>query len=514
MRHVYNGHLKLAEQKVQWMLHGKIDDSIFTKAVTALVKRIHDQTHVKDSLYEQAAIYFQEQTEVEKKLEFAEGQLNEAQDELDKTTDAKARKKLAHQKEKAENLVKSLKREQEVKRAARYQSAVKICDEILDLLGETGGQETNLNAAKMLGTLQLMSPIEGKNVAAVNQRSKHLYKTVLCLKLLDDLLKQKQITNNYVLQKYQEHLVWARSKDPAKPEFSPFRTDIQIPLIIASLFQDVGHYHPEAQLILKGPKGDLDEFRALNKEERSALLKISYQHALRYTTFGIGIATYKGNSKEERKAFYAEEQEKLKFSRVLLKSAINPESGIGNLLKVPQVYCSVILSTKSNYNYEALPRVKLVMDKGAEVGAYNKAVSDTLIKMTGVFPQGYGITYIPQDSDRQDLDRYEYALVIGLYPEDIEEPVCRIATRNLAFNAFGVNLIIGKNNNLYFSGARKKLERVSEERLEEILRKLWSNYEQRKHLDLIPKCWYPSEYFSYARFQNLWNKASETFRIK
>lgn len=496
------------------MLHGKIDDSIFTKSVTALVKRIHDQTHVKDSLYEQASLYFIEQKEVEQKLSFAEGQVNESQQELDNTTDAKQRKKVAHKKEKADSLLRNLKKEQEAKRAERYLKVVKICNEILDLLGETGQDETIHNAAKILGTLQLMSPIEGKAVASTNQRTKHLYKTVLCLKLLDDLLKQKLITNNFVLKKYQEHLMWARSKDPSKPEYSPFRTDIQIPLIIASLFQDVGHYHPEAQLVLKGPKGDLDEFRALNKEERSALLKISYQHALRYTTFGVGIATYRGNSKEERKEFYAEEQEKLKFTRVLLKSAINPESGIGNLLKVPQVYCSVILSTKNNYSYETLPRVKLVMDKGAEVGAYSKPVSDTLIKMTGVFPQGYGVTYIPQDSDRQDLDRYEYALVTGLYPEDIEEPVCRIATRNLAFNAFGVNLIIGKNNNLYFSNARKKLERVSEERLEEILRKLWSNYEQRKHLDLIPKSWYPTEYFAYARFQNLWNKASETFRIK
>ncbi|MCY7294796.1 hypothetical protein [Alteromonas sp. a30] len=496
------------------MLHGKIDDSIFTKAVTSLVKRIHDHTHVKDSLYEQATIYFKELIETEKQFQFAEGQIAEVEKELEAATDAKQAAKINHKKEKAESLLKGLKREQEAKRVDRYNNVIKICNEILDLLGQTGENETTHNAAKILGTIQLIAPIEGNSVPAFNQRAKHLYKVVLCIKLLDDLLKQKLITNSYVLQKYQEHQVWEKSKDKTKPEYSPFRTDIQIPLIIAALFQDVGHYHPEAQLILKGPKGDMDEFRALNKEERSSLLKISYQQALRYATFGVGVASYRGNSKEERKAFYQEEQEKLKFTRILLKSAINPESGIGNLLKVPQVYCSVVLSTKHNYNYETLPRVKLVMEKGAEVGAYSKAVSDSLIKMTGVFPQGYGVTFIPQDSDRQDLDRYEYGIVVGLYPEDIEEPVCRIATRNLAFNAFGVNVIIGKDNNLYFNGAKKKLERVSEERLEEILRLLWSNYEQRKHLDLIPKCWFPTEYFSYARFQNVWNKASETIRIK
>lgn len=496
------------------MLHGKIDDSIFTKAIKNLVKKIHDHTPVKDSLYEQAVIYFKEQVEYEKQLSFAENQIEESGKKLTANQDPKKKAALERQSEKATGLLKNLKKEQDKKRQVRYDLTVKICNEILDLLDGTTPEEANNNAAKMLGTLQLISPIDGCGIANSNQKIKHLYKTVLCVKLLEHLLKERLITNSFVLQKFQEHQIWLSSKDPHKPEFSPFRSDVQIPLLIASLFQDVGQYHPEAQLVLKGQEGKLDEFRALNKEERSKLLKISYQQALRFTTFGVGVAAYKGNSKEDRKAFYLEEQEKLKFTRTLLKSAINPETGIGNLLKVPQVYCSVIMSTKPNFSYESLPRVKLVMDKGAEVGAFSKAVSDALIKITGVFPQGYGITYIPQDSDRQDLDRYEYAIVVGLYPQDIEIPLCRVATRNLAFNAFGVNIIIGKENNLYFGNAKKKLERVSEERLEEILRQLWSNYEERKHLDLIPKCWYPTEYFSYARFQNIWNKASETFRIK
>lgn len=496
------------------MLHGKIDDAIFTKTIKNLVKRIHDNTPVKDSLYEQATIYFKEQIEVDKQLTFATNQIEVAEKALNENTEPKKRTDLRQREKKAQELLKSLKKEQEVKRQKRYDHAVKIANEILNIVVSNSEKESNNNAAKVLGTIQLISPIEGNGIPDANQKSKHLYKTILTLKLLDALLKERLITNAYVLKKYTEHQIWEESKDPTKPEFSPFREDVQLPLVLAALFQDVGHYHPEAQLILKGEDGKLDEFRALDKDDRSKLLKVSYQQALRYTTFGLGVASYKGNFKEERKEFYQLEQEKLKFIRTLLKSAINPETGIGNLLKVPQVYCSVILSTKHNYSYESLPRVKLVMDKGAQVGAYSKAVSDALIEMTGVFPQGFGITYIPRDSDQQDLDRYEYALVVGLYPDDIEVPVCRVATRNLAFNSFGVNVIIGKENNLYFSAARKKLERVSEERLEEILRKLWSNYEQRKHLDLIPKCWFPTEYFAYARFQNIWNKPGDVQSIK
>jgi hypothetical protein len=33
-----------------------------------------------------------------------------------------------------------------------------------------------------------------------------------------------------------------------------------------------------------------------------------------------------------------------------------------------------------------------------------------------------------------------------------------------------------------------------------------SNFEERTSVDLIPKCWFPDEYFSYQKNQNLWNR--------
>ena len=69
-------------------------------------------------------------------------------------------------------------------------------------------------------------------------------------------------------------------------------------------------------------------------------------------------------------------------------------------------------------------------------------------------------------------------------------------------------MVISVENNLYFPQARKKLEVMSKERLLEILSKLVSNFEERKNMDLLPKCWFPDEYFSYGKHQNLWNKTS------
>lgn len=149
----------------------------------------------------------------------------------------------------------------------------------------------------------------------------------------------------------------------------------------------------------------------------------------------------------------------------------------------------------------------MVMDKGAEVGAYNKEVSNALIEILGVFPQGYGVAYIPKDSDGFDIERYEYAVVNSLYPKKTEAPICRVATRNMQFNAFAINHIIGKANNLFYAPTRKKLEKVSKVRLIEILRELKSDFSENEDADLIPKCWHPQDFFSFSRTQNLWNKA-------
>ena len=155
-----------------------------------------------------------------------------------------------------------------------------------------------------------------------------------------------------------------------------------------------------------------------------------------------------------------------------------------------------------------MPKAALVLQSGVERGYYHKAAVDALLKITGLFPQGYGVTYIPKDSDKRDLDRYEYALVVSLYPPALDMPICRVVTRSMTFSNTGTNVVVSVDNNLYFPAARKKLEKMSEERLLEILSKLVSNFEERKNMELIPKCWFPDEYFSYSKNQNLWNKVT------
>jgi hypothetical protein len=483
------------------MTSGTIGKSTYSKSVSVLINRIYDNTAVGDSVYEQAVQYFKqaveqqaEKTELEQQVFLFENR----QQQVDKRDLAMVERSLLQ----AHSEHSSFQQARDEEASVRMAALKKLCQDILELCQGESTEDTNMLSAKLLGTIQLLSPTAGKQVASSNQKSKHLYKAVLSLRLLDKLLADGELNNAYVQQRFNA----SKGKKAAADDYDPFRDDVQIPVLMAALLQDIGSCHPDALRILRGEDGKADEFRVLENEERLALLQISYRESLKYVSQGLGLQKYTGNSRAERDKHLKLETERQFFVLSLLKNAIKPEHGIGNILKIPQIYTSVVLSTKSSFSYETLPKVTLVLEKGVEKGVYSKVAVDALISITGVFPQGFGVTYIPKDSDRQDLDRYEYAIVTGLYPSDIRQPICRMVTRNLTYNVSAQGCVISVENNLYYSPARKKLAIISEERLLEILSKLVSNFEERKTMPLLPKFWHPDEYFSYVKNQNLWNK--------
>jgi hypothetical protein len=396
----------------------------------------------------------------------------------------------------------TLRRLEQVERNNHLQS---ICYEIIDLAEGDTLQESNRKTARLLGTIQLISPTEGSKVAVIHEQCKVLYKAILSLRLLDRLLIDNELKDPYLLKILAEF--------PGKSfgyldeaEQLRFTELVKIPLLMAALLQDIGHCHPDAKIILYGEDGKESPFRVLSIAERNKLLKINYRETLSYISNAIGILKYTGNSKEERDQFVIDEQLKHQFLKKLVKSSFKANQGIGNLLKVPQIYVSIILSTKEAYSYKVLPQVFQVLNKNAELGSCSQKAVDALYKITGMFPQGYGIVYMPEDEMGHLGDCYEYAIVNRLYPENPEHPLCRIATRHLTFIGYGHNITVKKSNNLYFPQMAKKIARLSKERLNEILELLASNYHERQQLDLLPRCWHAGEYFSVKTNQKLWNK--------
>jgi len=446
----------------------------YTRQVQRLISRLYERSPQKDTLLDRAMDYFEQQ-------EFKPTTETLTTDEAD----------LA-----------------ERERTERHSNLLAICLEIIELSeGETFA-ETNRKSAQFLGTIQLVSPTEGKKVSRNNELCKSLYKAVLALRLLDHLIIDGQIVEDHIL-KYVEGVTPGDFKNFHNYDVEAsqrFIHQIKIPLLMAALLQDIGNHHPKAQAIIYGAEGNEDPFRTLEVEQRKALLQINYRETINYISEGIGIPAFVGNTKEERENFYQNEKEKLNFMQLLIKTSIKPKNSVGNILKVPQIYTSIILSTKSSYNYKLLPQVYQVLNKNAELGACAQSVVDSLYQITGMFPQGFGIVYMPFSEFGGKGDCYEYAIVNGLYPQTPEHPICRMTTRKLAFIGFGHDIVITKSMNLYFTQTAKKLASLSKERLNEILELLSSNAAERKKLDLLPRCWHAKEYFSVKANQKIWNK--------
>ncbi len=446
----------------------------YTRQIQHLLAKVYGRSAVKDSLLDRAIDYFE-------------------QDEF-RASDEK--------KSKDESQL------EQMQRTERYSCLLSVSLKILELAEGDNYAEDNRKSSQFLGTIQLLCPTEGKRVAKSNEQSKSIYKAVLCLRLLDRLIIDGQVVEPYI-NKFLTDITPAQYIDFAVHDsegHQRFVEYVKMPLIMAALLQDIGNYHPKAQTMLCGGDGKLDVFRTLDVKQRKELLQINYRETIKYLTDGIGMPTFVGNTKAERDAFIVSEQEKLSFIKQLLKTSVNPKNTIGNVLKVPQIYTSIILSTKASYNYKLLPQVFQVLNKNAELGACSKSVVDALYKVTGMFPQGFGIVYMPVGEFGEQSDCYEYAIVNSLYPDNLEHPHCRMTTRKLTFIGYGQNLRILSSSNLYYTQTAKKLATLSKDRLNEILALLSSNSQERRELDLLPRCWHANEFFSIKVNQNLWNK--------
>lgn len=479
-----------------------IGESLYTRSIKDLIKRIHDATPVRDSVYEMASDYYKNLPEQKAEIARIEAKIQNAQDTLSKTTRKPVIADLEDQIKGWKIELKNFHTEIDDQRIKRRNKLVQVCMDILDLLDGANFLEENNRAAKLLGTIFMIHPDEGRRRLTLNGRAKHLYKACLSLRLLDRLLSADLIKDPFI--KNRADILKQSQNGNVEMAQATYRDDIKIPLIMACLLQDIGRMHPDAQRILHGPDRNMNEFRTLSLEERTQLLQITSIQTMLFVRDGIGLGRYVGNSREERDQFVRLEQLRLSFILRVIKSSITGEGDIGDLIKIPQIYSSVVLSTKENNQLHQTPLAMMILKRGAESGRFSKAGVAALLSIVGIFPQGFGIAYIPADAS--DGDRYEYAVVNGLYPPKFDEPLCRRVTRNLQYYPNGNNVNISRKYNLYFPEARHKLEKMSRERLLEILEKLCFDFEERKNQDLIPRCWHPYHYFSDERHQNLWGR--------
>ncbi len=386
-------------------------------------------------------------------------------------------------------------------RLQRHELFVMLCRQLLALSEGQSRAETIQRSSRLLGTLQLLIPQEGNVSFALQQKYKPFYKAILALRLLDQLLDARLIKDDYILHKQQQRLPYGDEN----AELCPFRNDVQVPLLMAVFLQELGQHHPQAQQMLQKVPGQSDAWRKFSPFEREQFVQLSHQGAVEFLQKGMAMARYRGNSRAERDLLLHAEQQKIQLIMRLLTEAPEPDQGIGNLLRVPQVYASAVLPGRARFLYEAMPKVALILKNGARLGHYDERVVDQLLMMTGIFPQGFGIVFLPKETTGDSL-KYEFAIVNSLYPPSPEVPLCRVVTRDLRYRSVGYNCSVSVDHNLYFKPARQRLRVIPADRLQEILKKLKADFEPGQLRHMLPRTWHPAEFFTDPKQQNLWNR--------
>lgn len=471
------------------------------EAMEHLVLAINNSEAESRTLFSDAADFFAGRTTEINQKQDIQFQISELEEKLC-SSNSKQRKELEIKLANANKLLTTFQDKQKSLQRVRLNSAIDVCHQIIELSEGMDHDETQTKSAKFLGTLSLSSPGQGKKLAELHQRLKPAYKAVLSLRLLDKMVSEKLITDSYVTRHFDEEKRYDRENTGYQKYFSA----VLLPVMLAALYQDVGMQHPDIQSILVG-ENNKDPFRLLEPEERQKMLKLNYQYTLLYLSEGLGCDAYVGNSKEERDRFDADEIARVKFQSILIKDALKAKIGIGEIIKIPQIYVSVLFSTKRQYVKKELTKAAILIEQMAKADKLNPKTAKAFIDIVGYFPQGYGVTFIPVNLRGMEEDSYEYGIVSRLNPEQAHIPFCRQVTRNLSYISSGQVIKIDKGNNLHYAEARSKLKKIPNHRLKDIMQKLSHDFNPADVEEMLPSYWEPHEYFSIKKNQNLWNRA-------
>ncbi|WP_339719014.1 hypothetical protein [uncultured Paraglaciecola sp.] len=478
-----------------------LSDSQYTTSVQTLVKQIQNSSAKKDSLFELAALYFTSSDANARVLRTCQENLTSTKEYLKSVPEAK--RAAAHnqvkklQKELHDEKLKQLHKQQQC-----YKCIASICINVLKLTEGNNQQQTNTRSAKLLATLFMLSSTEGKNRKQMHQLYKPLYKAVLALRLLDKMLAEKKLSNNYIVTRFKPETRF--SAVPNK--YSQFQLDVAIPVIIAAITQDIGMQHVEIQRLLKGADGSIDEFRVLDKETRIPLLIMNHEQTQDFITNGIGISVYEGDDLEKKIRYEKKQNNRLKFVLGLLVDAVKPSEGsIGNIIKIPQIYSSFILSTKPEYHFQDLPKVITILNNSAKNGAICTNASQCFINLVGHFPLGFGIIYVQNSSPNEQLKDYFYGIVTRLNPQQPTIPTCRKITEKGEEGSEPKHFALKPENNLFYPSVQKKLENLTEETLAEIHEVHIEDLGDARLPSYVKGFWNPYRYFSIQKHQNLWS---------
>ncbi len=332
------------------------------------------------------------------------------------------------------------------KRSQRYESLDHLADNMIDLLD---GQKI---FSQFLGTIALSTPLPEEKIRCVrNEKFKPIYIAGLVVALFEEVRRNYSFKNTY-LDDYLTDIFgndktryMAQDESAMSPETKiKYREEVLKPIAKAALLQSIGSYAPEVEAIFQG-----DRYRMLSQQERDNLIGLMHKKSVDYIKLGIGVPDKRFDRREEREEYVAFETRKMRFMISILDSQNERCHELGDLLRIPMVYSSFMVSTKPDYDYRIIYKAYDIIEEGIETGQYNDVYARLFLQMVGRFPLGSGVYFISKETDH-----IERGIVSSLYPDSVDEPVCKQITRHQVQSLSQTEVIVGRNSNIFYEDVR------------------------------------------------------------
>ena len=136
---------------------------------------------------------------------------------------------------------------------------------------------------------------------------------------------------------------------------------------------------------------------------------------------------------------------------------VKANHGIANILRIPMIYSSFMLSTKPRHEYPIVYKAYDVIKSGIDKNIVYVPYANEFLNMVGKFPLGTGLYFIAKDTGQP-----EKAVVTGLNPPDHTTAIAKQLTRRqIRFDEHSQSLITQQYNIIY-EGARRRSDFGSE----------------------------------------------------
>jgi hypothetical protein len=332
----------------------------------------------------------------------------------------------------------------------QYENLESLTDNMLDLL------DNHHMFSQFLGSMSLSTPLsEEKARCAINEKNKPVFIAALTVLLFDEIRQSKGFTSGYVADNISEifsgvnqPLINKKLAELPNDTKMRYREELLKPIAKAAVLQSIGSYSTEAAEVYQG-----DRFKPFQQPERDRLISIINQKSVDYLKQGIGIPSRPFNTKDDKQNFQEYEATKLQFILKLVENKNENHNELSDLLRIPVVYSSFILSTKEEFSYQQSYDAYNIIEQGVSDKVYSEKFGQLFLSIVGKFPIGSGLLFISKINGQ-----IERAMVSGIYPEDPYEPICKQITKGQVQAMTQSEIIISQATNIYFKAARKASE--------------------------------------------------------